>query len=67
MDWLSAEHSKSSRLSGWWIRYSGESQPDSAELTSLTRDCSEANEMVTIALWNPDENGKLRRTDRIPE
>lgn len=27
----------------------------------------EANEMVTISLYNPDENGVLKRTDRIPE
>lgn len=28
---------------------------------------SEANDMCTIALYNPDENGHIRRTDRIPD
>lgn len=30
-------------------------------------DRSEANDMCTIALYNPDENGRIRRTDRIPD
>ncbi|KAJ9306197.1 hypothetical protein DTO217A2_4313 [Paecilomyces variotii] len=27
----------------------------------------DANHMLEICLWNPDENGKLRRYDRIPD
>ena len=28
---------------------------------------AEANDMCTIALYNPDEKGVIRRTDRIPD
>ncbi|KAJ5130883.1 uncharacterized protein N7515_006922 [Penicillium bovifimosum] len=28
---------------------------------------TEANHMLEICLWNPDENGKLQRSDRIPD
>jgi phenol 2-monooxygenase len=28
---------------------------------------SEANHMLEICLWNPDESGKLKRSDRIPD
>ncbi|KAJ5320637.1 hypothetical protein N7508_000920 [Penicillium antarcticum] len=27
----------------------------------------ESNHMIEICLWNPDENGKIRRSDRIPD
>ncbi|KAJ5355556.1 uncharacterized protein N7496_012768 [Penicillium cataractarum] len=27
----------------------------------------ESNHMIEICLWNPDENGNLRRSDRIPD
>ncbi|KAL1876075.1 hypothetical protein Plec18167_005336 [Paecilomyces lecythidis] len=27
----------------------------------------DSNHMLEICLWNPDENGKLRRSDRIPD
>ncbi|KAE9973988.1 hypothetical protein BLS_003308 [Venturia inaequalis] len=27
----------------------------------------EANHMLEICMWNPDENGELRRSDRIPD
>ena len=27
----------------------------------------ESNHMLEICLWNPDENGRIRRTDRIPD
>src|SRR6186713_3009961 len=27
----------------------------------------EANHMLEICFWNPDENGVIRRTDRLPD